>query len=174
MITSICLVIIFLSICIAFGFLFLYRLGRINSLIYLIPFSASFGISTYIFICHLLSFLFGPNKSSLYSLAILLLLSIILLIINYTSKKENQLITEIAKDQLIFIVTLSLIISMCIFISGYKYGMFDEAWHIPLATSIYHNDIYPPRDFLRPDYALIYHFGSENEKDNQKNDQRLQ
>ncbi|GEM_PF-1922468 len=161
MITSICLVIIFLSICIAFGFLFLYRLGKINSLVYLIPFSVSFGISAYIFICHLLSFLFGPKRSSLYSLAILLVLSIILLIINYINKVENKLITEISKDQLIFVFVLSLVISICIFSSGYRYGMFDEAWHIPLATSIYHNDIYPPRDFLRPDYALIYHFGGD-------------
>ena len=161
MIISICLVIIFVSICIAFGFLFLNKLAKINSLVYLIPFSISFGISAYIFICHLLSFLFGPKKSSLYSLAILLILSIILLIITYTNKKENKLITEISKDQLIFIFICSLVIDTCIFSSGYRYGMFDEAWHIPLATSIYHNDIYPPRDFLRPDYVLIYHFGGD-------------
>lgn len=161
MFISLLLLSIFFTVCISFGFLFLYRLNKINSLVYLIPCSVSFGGSAFIFLCHLLSFLFGPKGASIYSLIVLTALSIILFFTAPTKKYKNNLIAEISKKQLILIFTSSLTISTCTFFAGYKYGMFDEVWHIPLGMSIYHNNIYPPKDFLRPDYKLIYHYGGD-------------
>ena len=160
MITSLCLAILLFTTTITCGFVILNKINKINSLICLIPFSVSFGISLYIFVCHVLSFLVGPQKSSVATLFILLLLSVFILV--FPSRNKTTLPPfEISKKQFAIITAFSLIIMICTFLSLYRYGLFDEAWHIPLAVSIYHNDIYPPRDFLRPDYVLLYHFGGD-------------
>lgn len=159
MVTSISLAAIFLLICTTFGFIYLTKINKINSLIFLAPFSISFGLSFYVFLCHLISFVTGPGNSSVFSLLILFILSIIIFIIK--RKKDIKMSFEVSKSQFITLLSLSILISVCIFFAGYRFGMFDEAWHIPLATSIYHNETYPPKDFLRPDYALIYHFGGD-------------
>lgn len=161
---TICLVILFYLICIAFGFIFLSKITKVSSLLYLAPFSVSFGISSYIFICHIFSFIFGPKKSSIFALFVLVILSLLILLIfkkNHRDKVTSSLHSGISKNQFNTIFLLSMIISVCTFLCIYRYGLFDDAWHLPLALSIYHNDVYPPRDVFRPDYVLAYHFGGD-------------
>lgn len=159
MVTSISLAAIFLLICTAFGFIYLNKVSKISSLTFLVPFSISFGLSSYAFLCHLFSFVVGPKSSSILSLLILFFLSTTIFLLTRKNSKSTNI--EISSSQFIFVISLSAFISISIFLAGYRFGMFDEAWHIPLAKSIFHNTTYPPRDFLRPDYALIYHFGGD-------------
>ena len=144
---------------VSFGFLFLNSIAGINSLILLIPFSIVCGLSSYLFICHLLSFLIGPQLSSFVSLLFLLLISILILITNYPDLKKIR--NEIPKGQLLLINSISLIICFLTFLAIYTYGPSDANIHTKWALSIFHNNIYPPRDCFRPDYILLYHYGAD-------------
>ncbi len=155
---SILITICFFSICTCFGFFYLSKILKINSLLFLISFSTSLGISSYIFLCHLLSFIMGPSKASEISLCVLLALTIIIFL---TCKIKEKLFLEFSKNKFGYIILITIIIIACTFSAIYKHSIHDQAWHIPLAQSIYKNSIYPLRDFLRPDYALIYHFGGD-------------
>ncbi|OGI18789.1 MAG: hypothetical protein A3B68_06040 [Candidatus Melainabacteria bacterium RIFCSPHIGHO2_02_FULL_34_12] len=158
MFLSILLFLIFVALCFVFGFLYLNKVLKINSFLYLASFSYTFGICSYVFLCHIYSFIVGPKDSSYFALFTLPALSFLVFI---CFRKNNLIKKEISIKKLVFILSLALFFSICIFLSGFRYGMFDEAWHIPLVSSIYHNNIYPPRDFFRPDYALLYHFGGD-------------
>ena len=68
--------IFFVLTCIIFGFVSLNKLAKITSLVFLIPFSVSFGFSTYIFTCHILSYCIGPQLASFSALILLLSLTI--------------------------------------------------------------------------------------------------
>lgn len=146
----------FLSSIVFFGFVFLNKINKMTSPIYLAAFSIPLGTSFYIFICHILSFVTGPKKASILTLILLLIFSILIIIL----KGKPEIIEDnITKRQKYILFGLPSIIAICTFLSVYRFGLFDEIWHIPLTLSIFHNDTYPPRDFLRPDYYLLYHFG---------------
>jgi len=157
-IMSILLLVIFFLVCVVFGFVFLKRIGNIKSLVVLTPFSILFGICSYIFLCHLFSFFVGPKSASVVALIVLLFLSIVIYLLTYRDRVTLSL-QDISKKQLALVFVLTLIISLGTFLSVYRFGIFDKEWHIPLAISIYHNDVYPPRDFFRAEYPLAYHFG---------------
>ena len=151
--------IFFLFVCSTFGFISLSQIIKINSLVLLIPFSVTFGIAAYMFICHILSFLIGPQLASMITLLIFLIISILILII----KRKNffKIEKEINNFQLITICLIALIICALTFIATSKYGTFDRESHMPIALTMFHNNIYPPRDCFRPDYVLLYHYGGD-------------
>ncbi len=159
MLLSIFTTILFFLTCIAFGIIYLKKVLKIKSLIFLASFSISTGISFYIFICHTLSFFFGPSKASI--IAIFILLFLLLIILGIFKGEKDTPITDISKQQFIYLLLITSTIIICTLVSIHKHGVFDEPWHIPLSLSIFQNNIYPPRDFLRPDYALAYHFGGD-------------
>lgn len=142
-----------------FGFISLSQITKIKSLIFLIPSSFSFGIAAYLFICHILSFLTGPQTASIISLFILLAFSLIILVLKY--KTLYKIEAEITNLQLISIICIGTIISILSFLAMYRFGPFDNEFHIQLASTLFHNNIYPPRDFYRPEYVLLYHFGGD-------------
>ncbi|MBI2996268.1 MAG: hypothetical protein HYY52_06125 [Candidatus Melainabacteria bacterium] len=158
MIISVCLVVVFFLICTLFGFLFLNKITNIKSLLFLIPFSVIVGFSFFVFICHLSSFIIGPRNSPFLALTLLLISTVIIHIINPRSKLFDL---AFSGNKFAFLVFVSAGISAGTLFSAYKFGVFDDSWHIPLAESIFQNNIYPPRDFLRPDYPLAYHFGGD-------------
>lgn len=123
------------------------------------PLSISFGIASYIFICHTTSFLIGPQKAAWLALAILVVKSIFILIIS--KRKDNQLEKEASIGQLTLLVSIGILI--CIFTNCAlsKFGTFDREAHIPMAMTIFQNNVYPPRDCFRPDYVLLYHYGGD-------------
>jgi hypothetical protein len=53
------------------------------------------------------------------------------------------------------------LISLAAFFAIRKMGIFDVEVHVPLALSIFHNNVYPPRDFFRPEFVLLYHYGGD-------------
>lgn len=139
-----------------FGFVFLNKINKITSLIPLSAFSIPLGASFYIFICHIFSLGIGPKKASILTLILLIIFSILIVILKGKVEINKE---EISKRQKYILFGLSSIIAICTLLSVYRFGIFDEIWHIPLTLSIFHNDTYPPKDFLRPDYNLLYHFG---------------
>ena len=159
MLLSIFTTILFFLTCTAFGIIYLKKALKIKSLIFLASFSISLGISFYIFICHVLSFFFGPSKASI--IAIFILLFLLLIICWIYKNEQNKLTTDTSKQQFTYLILVTTIIIICTLVSIHKYGVFDQPWHIPLSLSIFQNNTYPPRDFLRPDYALAYHFGGD-------------
>ena len=69
----------------SFGFISLSQLCKIKSLILLIPLSVSFGVSGFIFICHILSFFTGPQAASLITPFVLLFAGGIVLLLKLKS-----------------------------------------------------------------------------------------
>lgn len=55
----------------------------------------------------------------------------------------------------------ALLISLTSFFAISKMGIFDVEVHVPLALTIFHNNVYPPRDFFRPEFVLLYHYGGD-------------
>lgn len=143
----------------SFGFISLSQITKINSLILLIPFSISFGIAVYLSICHALSFLTGPQTASIITLIILITLSLIIAFFN--RKNLNLVKKEISNIQLITVSTVALVICILTFFAVSKYGTFDRESHMPIAMTMFHNNVYPPRDCFRPDYVLLYHYGGD-------------
>lgn len=85
--------------------------------------------------------------------------TIIILITNRNN--FTKLETEINKNQLMTICSIAIIISIVSFIAIFRYGVFDSGFHVPFGLTIYHNNVYPPRDIFRPDYIILYHFGGD-------------
>lgn len=158
MISIIKFIFFFISCC-GFGFISLSQLSKVKSLHLLIPFSISFGISSYIFTCHVLSYLIGPQNASVLSVITLLLLILVILILKRRRLEAIQL--EINKNQFIAIVFIALVICIFSFLAVFRFGTYDKEFHFQLATTLIHNNVYPPRDFYKPDYILLYHFGGD-------------
>src|SRR3989338_3083687 len=151
--------IFFISIIISFGFIFLSQAGKLKSLLVLTPLSASFGIASYIFTCHTLSFLIGPQLASKISIVILFLSIMLILFFKRFALHKPE--TEVKTSKLTFLYLTATLISIFSFLAISRFGAFDKEFHIPLALTIFHNDIYPPRDFYKPDYVLLYHYGGD-------------
>ena len=151
-------ILLFFLITIFFGFVALRLLLKIRSILFLIPLSYSLGISFYLFSCHLLSYLFGPQKASFISLLILLFLGLVILIFNF---KDLKIDFEVKSSKVALLCLITMIISILTYLSISRFGVFDKEVHIPFALTIYHNNIYPPRDPFRPQYILLYHFGGD-------------
>lgn len=143
----------------AFGFTLLSQVLKIKSTILLVPLSISFGIATFLFTCHVISFFIGPQASSILSLCILLVIAIVILLIK--RKEIFKLELELKKSQFVFLYIYATLITILTFIALSKYGTFDREAHIPMAMTIIHNNVYPPRDPFRPDYVLLYHYGGD-------------
>lgn len=143
----------------SFGFASLNSLCKIKSLILLLPLSFSFGLSAFIFICHILSYFLGPQVASITTPFVLLLSGILIFSLSYKDLKITK--EEITIKQLISILFIALAICSLSFLAIYRFGTFDKEFHFQLAETIFHNNVYPPRDFYRPDYILLYHFGGD-------------
>ena len=143
----------------AFGYSFLSQILKIKSILILIPLSVSFGVSMCIFLCHILSYIFGPQAASLISIFILFAIALIIIIAEHKTILEIQ--TDIKKNYLISILVIALFISFLVFLCVFRYGVLDKEYHVPLAFTLYHNNVYPPRDLFRPEYLLLYHFGGD-------------
>ena len=152
----------FIFILTSFGFISLSQITKITSILYLVPFSFIAGMSSYLFLCHSLSFLFGPKLGSIISLLILFILTIFILILKkFRYKHFHGITNEINKKQLIFLSLFALIISILSYSAMNRFSIFDKEFHIPLAITIFHNNVYPPRDFYRPEYIILYHYGGD-------------
>lgn len=146
----------FLFSCTSFGFIVISRLTSINAIHLLIPFSVSFGISSFLFICHILSYFLGPQLSSLITILILFITAILIYLI-----KKLRITNALTTNQLIVICSIALVISLLSFLSVFRFGTFDKEFHFQLALTLFHNNVYPPRDFFKPEYVLLYHFGGD-------------
>lgn len=159
MFTSMLLTITFILICISFGFVSLSLTVRIRSLLLLIPLSISLGFASYIFITHIMSFLIGPQLASLLSLFILPMITATIVILK--KKDLEKIEKEITKQQIFVLCLIASIISFLTYLSINRFGILDKEFHIPLGLSIYHNNIYPPIDYFRPEHKLLYHYGGD-------------
>lgn len=139
------------------GFITLNKILKIKSNILLISLCIPLGISLYICTTHIISFLTGPKTGCIIGLLILFLLSILTQILSNKESIEK----ELKKNKLFFLVITSVIISILTYCAMFRFGFFDKAFHIPLTLTMFHNDVYPPRDFFRPQYLLLYHFGGD-------------
>lgn len=150
---------LFVLVIFSFGFSILSQIGKIRSLLLLIPISFSFGTAFYIFICHILSFFLGPQLSVKVSLTILLIATLIILILKI--KKITKIDLEVSTKEIVILKLITLLIFILTFLSIYKIGAFDKSFHTPLGLSMHHNNIYPPQDMFRPEYLLLYHYGGD-------------
>ncbi len=147
-----------ISIC-GFGFTSLVQVNKIKSLVLLIPSSIIMGTASYLFLTHILSFIMGPQSACIVSLLVLIVCTITLLI---TKRREFLKIeNEFTKNQLISLILLAISICTLTWLATSKFGIHDKEFHIPVALSIFHNNIYPPKDFYRPEYLLLYHYGGD-------------
>lgn len=151
--------IFFLFTVFGFGFLSISQLLKLSSLITLIPLSASVGLSVYLFLCHTLSYLIGPQLSSILSIFILFLSSILILLVK--QKKLSKIQTEISILNIILLYSTAILISILTYLAIFRSGTIDREFHIPLAATIFHNNVYPPRDFSQPDHIMVYHLGGD-------------
>ena len=151
--------ILFLICTWTFGFISLNRLLKIRSLVLLIPLSISFGIAAYIFTCHILSFLIGTQKAAWFALVILVLKSIFIFLIKRKDSASPE--KEITTSQFITVSIFAIVICFLTFMAVSKFGTFDRESHIPMSMTMFHNNVYPPRDCFRPDYVLLYHYGGD-------------
>ena len=151
--------ILFLLCVSGFGFVSLSQTIKISSLILLIPLSVVFGLATYVFSCHVFSLIFGPQLSSILTLFFLFFISLLIFIL----KKKNlvKIKKEINNYELTIQLLSAFIISLLTYLAVSKYGTFDRESHMPISMTIFHNNIYFPRDCFRPDYVLLYHFGGD-------------
>ena len=143
----------------SFGFITLNKFFKIKSLIYLLALSFSLGTSTYLFIFQLIAFIFGPIKSTYISFLVLLV-SVIFAIFKPKNEKF-ELEIEYSKNKLVVLLLIFLCVDLLSLICLQKYGVIDKNFHTPLVLTIFHNDIYPPRDFFRPAYSVLYHYGGD-------------
>lgn len=150
---------IFFVITTAFGFSILQTSIKLNSLILLTALSSVFGISSFILLTHLISFLIGPANASIVSIVLLLLLSLALFVLK---KKE---ILNIEKDintrRLLILLATAILICFLTFLGIYRYGTFDIEVHIPMALTMFNNNNYPPLDPFQPNYTFLYHYGGD-------------
>lgn len=148
--------IFFICCLFSFGFIFLKRMVKIKCLVFLLPLSLYVGITVYLLLVHILAFHIGPKSSSIVSLYILFGLSIFIFF--QKQKTKEQLIPDISKKQLIVLFTIVLLFAIPTFLMYYEFGIGDKNLNYPLVLTLFHNDIYPPKDFFRPDQNLLYHY----------------
>ncbi|MBI3591592.1 MAG: hypothetical protein HY094_09490 [Candidatus Melainabacteria bacterium] len=144
---------------ISFGFISLSQLARVSSLILLIPFSFLFGNASFIALEHILAYIVGPQIASIATICSLFVSSILILI--FKSRKLTPVHIEIKPVQYGIIFLISLLIGFFTFLVALRFGVNDTQARYAIVLSLYHNNTYPPKDFYRPDYYLIYHFGGE-------------
>lgn len=142
-----------------FGFVFLSQITKIRSLILLLPMSFSFGIGIYIFLLHSSSFLLGPQTSAI---AVLLFQVISAALVLFIKRKNlTKIKNEASARNFIILISIAIIICILTFFGVYRYGTFDRDVHMPMAMTMFHNNVYPPRDPFRPDYVFLYHYGGD-------------
>jgi hypothetical protein len=149
----------FVLVLFSFGFTSSLALLNLNSTVVLILLSFSIGIGFYIFLCHALSFVLGPSVAVIYSFFILLIVSICLAALNL--RKCFSTLKEINVRAILLLFGSALLISVTSFFAVSKMGIFDVEFHVPLALTMFHNDVYPPKDFFRPEFVLLYHHGGD-------------
>lgn len=139
-----------------FGFIFLSQINKIKSLILLIPFSVSFGVASYLFLFHILAFGIGPQNASLVALFLLILISIIIVLIK--NKNLEKIDPEITKKQYLILFIVLLCIFIPTFLTYMDFGNGEKSIQYPTLLTIFHNNTYPPKDFYKPEYYLLYHY----------------
>jgi hypothetical protein len=106
---------------------------------------------------HCFSYIFGPQKASIISLTLVALINILFLL----KKTEYIFEKEINNSSLLTLISTTLLICGFTYLSVFRFGIFDQIFHDPLALTLFHNDIYPPRDYFRPSYVILYHYGGD-------------
>jgi len=149
----------FVCVLFSFGFTSSLALLNLNYTVLLILLSFSIGIAFYIFLCHILSFFLGPSVAVIYSFFILLIISIVLATLNL--KKCLTTLKEANLRAVSLLFGSALLISVTSFLAISKMGIFDVEFHVPLTLTMFHNNVYPPRDFFRPEFVLLYHYGGD-------------
>ena len=119
--------ILFITITFGFGFVSLSQLNKIKSLVLLIPFSLSFGISIFVFMCHFLASLIGPQRASIASIMVLFFTFITIFLLKRRGKLNLE--QEIKNAQLITIILIATIICTLTYLGIYRYGIFDKESH---------------------------------------------
>ena len=150
---------LFLFLTTSFGFISLSQIIKIRSLILLIPLSISFGLGAYVFFTHVLAFVIGPQLASIATLIVFLIASVFIKFLY----KKNSVKIEVEANKLQLFSSLAIAVAICIltFMAVSKFGTFDRESRMPIALTIFHNNVYPPKDCFRPDYVLLYHYGGE-------------
>lgn len=143
----------------AFGLVVLNTVCKIRSLVILLPAAFIFGLSFFVFLTHTIAYLTGPAIASIISFFILAILAFFLFFIK--KFKFDSIENELTHNQLALCSSLAFLICILTYLALYRYGTFDLTSHIPIAMTMYHNNLYPPRDPFRPDYILLYHFGGD-------------
>lgn len=142
-----------------FGYISLSQIARFKSLILLIILSFPFGLSAYIFTCHILSFFLGIQRASIISFFFILVF--IPLILFFCKKPLTKIENELNKIQLLILISIALIICTLSYFAINRTGPIDSGFHLPIALTMFHNDLYPPRDPFRSEYVLLYHYGGD-------------
>ena len=149
----------FIYVLFLFGFTLSLALLNLRSTVLLISLSFSIGVGFYIFLCHVLSFILGPSVAVIYGFFILLIISVVLVILNF--RKCMTVLKEANFRAILLLSGSALLISVTSFFAIGKMGIFDVEFHVPLTLSMFHNNVYPPRDFFRPEFVLLYHYGGD-------------
>lgn len=149
---------VFVTPLVSLGFLLLNKVAKIKSIVHLIPYSISLGLSIFIFTCHSISLLTGPKLGSLITTIFLLILTITFGIFK---KSELEVLNPLSKKQLWLLIGVGLVISAATLFAINKIGTYDRDFHNYLTLTMFHNDFYPPKDFFKPEYILMYHFGTD-------------
>ena len=149
----------FIFVLFSFGFTSSLALLNLNSTVLLILLSFSIGIAFYIFLCHVLSFVLGPSVAVIYGFFILLMISVVLAAINL--RKCISTLKEANVRAILLLFGSALLISLTSFFAISKMGIFDVEFHVPLTLTMFHNNVYPPKDFFRPEFVLLYHYGGD-------------
>lgn len=142
-----------------FGYCILKKLLKINSFILFTPLSVTLGTGCFMFLLQSLSFLLTPRTAAVSALIIQCAISVGISLLKTNGKQEKEF--DISKKQLAFLISSASIICFLTYLGIFRYGTFDRTAHIPMATSIFQNNVYPPRDPYRPDYVLLYHYGGD-------------
>ncbi len=152
--------IFFIMTLFAFGSTSLLFLANIRSAILLLALSLPIGIASYVFLLHSLSFIIGPRAASIISILIIFLILTTILTIKrkYLKKKISEI--EFSGNIYCFVFSALLIIILSYFAVN-RSGVTDIKFHNVVSLTIFQNNIYPPKDMFRPEYLLIYHYGSD-------------
>ena len=149
----------FICVLCLFGLTSSLALLNFPSAVLLISLSISIGIASYIFLCHVLSFILGPSLAVIYSFFILLSISVVLATLNL--KRCVSTLKQADFRAFLLLFGSGLLISLTSYFAISKMGIFDVEVHVPLALTIFHNNVYPPRDLFRPEFVLLYHYGGD-------------
>lgn len=149
----------FVFVLFSFGFTLSLAWLNLNSAVLLILLSFSIRIAFYIFLCHVLSFVLGPSVAVIYGFFILSIVSLVLASLNL--RRCLATLKEADPRACLLLFGSALLISVISFFAVNKTGIFDVEFHVPLTLTLLHNDVYPPRDFFRPEFVLLYHYGGD-------------